>query len=244
MASDRVRSEWAAIGATYRRSISSGASSSAWLRDTLLKPAVIRLLCAQTSERVLDVGTGGGWLFDEIKVEDAHACDVTPPDIIPDGVTFANADAADLPYLADDFDAIVASVVLCYCADLAAVAAEFARVTRVGGRAVIALVHPYFYRTGVAEADGSYRITRDLAFPASFDIEIGGRVGPFTYHYHRPEGYINAFIEAGWSLERMEDAFIPQQQYAARFAERSDEIRRSANVPLFTFFRFVKRAVA
>lgn len=242
MGSEQVRSEWETIGTTYRRSISSGASSSAWLRDTLLKPAVIRLLSAQVTDRILDVGTGGGWLFDEVQVAEAHACDVARPDIINDKVFFTIADAADLPYPNGYFDAVVASVVLCYCPNLQSVATELVRVTREGGRAVIALVHPYFYRTGTVDTDGSYRITRDLAEPASFEIEIGGRVGPFTYYYHRPEDYINAFIGAGWCLERMEDAFIPLSQYAARYGDKEDEIIRSANVPLFSFFQFLKRA--
>lgn len=237
MSSERIREEWDAVGFDYRVNIDAGNSSSAWLRDLLLKPTVKRLLGDRLDDRVLDVGTGGGWLFEQAQVAEAHACDLVRPEYIPGHVQFEIADVARLPYPDQKFHAVVASVVLCYCEDLAAAAGELARVSADGGTAVIALVHPYFYRTGQAFRDGSFRVTADLSQSASFPIHIGGRVGPLTYYLHRPDAYVNAFIQAGWRLSHMEDAFIPRGRYLERFGS-TDEVERATKVPLFTFFRF------
>ena len=238
MRPEPAEGEWTASGADYRARISAGLSSSAWLRDVLLKPAVKRLLGDRSSDRVLDVGTGGGWLFDEVPVAEAFACDIAPAGQSRQDVRFDLADVTSLPYGDGRFDAVVASVVLCYCPDLAAAARELARVTAVGGSAVVAMVHPYFYRTGEVGDDGSFRVTADLSGAGPFPIMIGGRVGPFTYYPHRPDEYVTAFLAAGWSLRAMEDSFIPWREYGSIFPPNGDEIRRSPKVPLFTFLRF------
>ena len=238
MPPDTVRGEWGERGAEYRSEITEGPSSSAWLRDAVLKPAVVRLLGDRTRDRVLDVGTGGGWLFDEVAVGEAHACDIAQPESVRGDVRFVLADLADLPHPAAHFDAIVASIVLCYCADLDAAARELARVSRTGAAAVVALVHPYFYRTGSAGPEDSFQVTANLAEPTSFPIRIGGKAGPFTYYLHQPGSYVNAFIGAGWRVTAMEDAFIPRGPYLDRFGDERDDVSRSTKVPLFTFMAY------
>lgn len=238
MPADAIAAEWDEGGANYRSTIAAGPSSSAWLRDTVLKPIVVRLLGDRSRERVLDVGTGSGWLFDEVSVGEAHACDVSRPERIAPGTRFVLADLAALPHPDAHFDAIVASVVLCYCADLPASARELARVARPGAAAVVALVHPYFYRTGDVGSEDSYRITADLSEPTSFQIRIGGKAGPFTYHLHQPPAYVNAFVRGGWRLTGMEDAFIPRAHYLERLGGKLDDVPRSTKVPLFTFMTF------
>ena len=238
MIDDKIRREWDDTGWDYRRSISSGTSSSAWLRDILLKPAIVRLLGDRSKARVLDVGTGGGWLFDEVPVAEAHACDISPPEKIDPRVDFRVADVLDLPYQNEIFDAVVASIVLCYVDDLPKAAAELARVTKSGGAAVVALVHPYFYRTGHVEADDSYRITEDLAEQRSFPIRIGEQSGPFTYYFHPFPHYLNAFVSTGWFVDHVEDAFIPINRYLLQFPNGVDPVRRTSRVPIFTFMAF------
>ena len=234
---DPIETEWRSRGESYRSTISAGNSSSAWLRDAVLKPTVVRMLGDRSQHRVLDCGTGDGWLFDEVPMRDRHACDLAQPDHIRPDVRFEQADVAALPYADAHFDAVVASVVLCYCQDLAAAAREMARVTIPGGRAVVALVHPFFYRTGTVDADGEFHVSANLALPETFAIEIGNTVGPFTYHRHQPADYLNAFTDGGWRLERAEDGFIPEQRYLERFGA-NDTVRRSTKVPLFSFMSF------
>lgn len=240
MPNDTVRREWNALGDDYRSTITAGTSSSAWLRDEILKPTIVRLLGDRTTHAVLDVGTGGGWLFELVCIGRPFACDLAAPEALPSGVSFDIADVVDLPYADGQFDALVASVVLCYCEDLEAAAVEMARVTRPGGAAIVALVHPYFYRTGKAWDDDGYLITTDLAAAQSFPIRIGNSVGPFTYYLHPPSAYLNAFVKNGWRLMHTEDRFIPADRYLDQYGGGRDDVRRSTKVPVFTFMRFEK----
>ncbi|HDZ73216.1 MAG TPA: class I SAM-dependent methyltransferase [Aurantimonas coralicida] len=238
MPDERAQSEWNALGDEYRSNITAGKSSSAWLRDELLKPTIARLLGNRAMDAVLDIGTGGGWLFDAVPIGKPFACDLTATQRLQSGVSFEVADVIDLPYPDGQFDALVASIVLCYCEDVAAAAAEMARVTRTGGAAVVALVHPYFYRTGRATDDGGYLITTDLGALQSFSIRIGNSVGPFTYYLHPAPTYVNAFVKNGWRLTHMEDGFIPADRYLEKFGQGCDKVRRSTKVPVFTFMSF------
>jgi SAM-dependent methyltransferase len=234
-----VRDEWEARGPRYRETISSGSSSSAWLRDALLKPEIVRLLGDRRNDRVLDAGTGGGWLFDALEIGERHACDIAPPEVIRADVAFAAADIGKLPYSNGFFDAIVANIVLCYCEDLDQAAAELQRVTAVGGALVVALVHPHFYRTGKALEDDSFQVEADLARGDRFDIMIGETAGPFTYYRYSIPDYVNALVGAGWTLREMSELFIPRDQYEVRY-RATDLVRRSTRVPLFVTMELVK----
>lgn len=203
----------------------------------MLKPEVARLLGDRIDHRVLDAGTGSGWLFDALDFGERHACDVARPERVRQDVAFVEADIADLPYPTNYFDAIVASIVLCYCQDLDAVAAELYRVTAPGGALVVALVHPHFYRTGNALEGDRFLVEADLSRPDRFDIMIGGTAGPFTYYRRSIPDYVNGLIRAGWGLEEMNEMFVPRDEYDARF-RANDIVRRSTQVPLFVAFRF------
>jgi SAM-dependent methyltransferase len=236
MADPNIADEWEERGAHYRAAVASGPSSSSWLRDTVLKPEVLRLLGDPIPHRVLDAGTGSGWLFEALDFGERHACDIARPERVRQDVAFVEADIADLPYPNRYFDAIVASIVLCYCEDLDAVATELYRVTRSSGALVVALVHPHFYRTGNALDDDRFVIEADLSRQDRIDILIGGTAGPFTYYRHSIPDYVNALIRAGWELNEMQELFVPRDEYEARF-RANDLVRRSTRVPLFVTFR-------
>ena len=236
--------QWAALGAAYRDLIEDAGHSSSLLREQGLKPTVLRLLGDCTSDRLLDAGTGGGWLFDEVRAREAHACDLVEPANVREGVAFTRQDVGALDAYADGaFDAIVSSLVLCYREDVDAALREFHRVAADGGRLVVALVHPYFYRTGVVTADGSYTVEADLSERGTFAIEIGHAVGPFKYHFKGVPDYLNAMIGAGWTIDRVEDWFMDADRYAAARAA-TDGVARSHKVPVFTFMRCRKASGA
>jgi SAM-dependent methyltransferase len=218
-----------APGEHYRATIASGPSSSSWLRDSVLKPEIVRLLGNRGDHRVLDAGTGSGWLFEAIDFGERHACDVAQPESVRPDVAFVLADILDLPHPDNYFHAVVASIVLCYCGDLAAVAAELFRVTKPGGTLVVALVHPHFYRTGEANDDDQFIVEADLSRPEQFKILIGGIAGPFTYYRHSIPDYVNALLLTGWRLEEMTELFVPRDEYDARFRPH-DLVRRSTRM--------------
>lgn len=239
MTTDEVRAEWENLGRQYRSLVADDRESSTFLREIGLKPTVLKLLGNCSSSAVLDVGIGSGWLFEALRVGEAHGCDIAEPDRLPPDVNFKLADAASLPWPDEYFDVITSNIALCYSDDIDSPLREMARVSKVGGRLVISLVHPYFYRTGKVCEDGNFLLEKDLSQPFSFEIKIGNRVGPFHYYYRPYVHYINSIIGAGWRLVEVLDWFIDNERYMAAFPEH-DSANRSPHVPLFTFFSCYK----
>jgi SAM-dependent methyltransferase len=234
-----IKWEWEERGARYRETIASGPSSSSWLRDTVLKPEIVRLLGDRSNSRVLDAGTGSGWLFDAVAMRERHACDIVQPLHVRPDVTFVQANVARLHYPNNHFDAVVASIVLCYCENLGGAAAELCRVTAPGGTLIVALVHPYFYRTGEALSDDRYIIEADLSRSERQDIVIGETAGPFSYFRYPLSAYVNALTRAGWRLDQMSELYIPRAEYEAQF-RGNDIVQRSTRVPLFLTMALTK----
>ncbi|MBP2370488.1 methyltransferase domain-containing protein [Pseudonocardia parietis] len=111
---------------------------------------VLELLDPRPGERVLDVGSGPGFLLDAIADRTGpqgrvHGLDPAPAmHAIAAEVTGGRAtvrldegDAAALPYAGDTFDAAVSTQVYEYVADLPRAFAELCRVVRPGGRVVL-----------------------------------------------------------------------------------------------------------
>lgn len=186
---------------------------------------------------VLDAGCGPGWVHQLLTAGTAYQCDIVDPPERP-GVHSSRQRLDALTYPDEAFDLIVNSLVLIYVDDIDAVYRELARVTRPGGRLIVALPHPYFYRTGHVTADGSVAVTRDLEHEWRIDdLYIGGTVGPFTYYGRRPDTYVNAALAAGWQLLETRDWFIDIDDYRRRFP---DDTTRSRHVPLYQFLHLVR----
>lgn len=112
--------------------------------------AVLSLLAPQPGERVLDVGSGPGYLLESIAravgatgavrgLDPSAAMNSLAADRVADlaWVTLDEGDAAALPYPDGSFDAAVSTQVYEYVPDVPAALAELRRVLRTGGRALI-----------------------------------------------------------------------------------------------------------
>jgi ubiquinone/menaquinone biosynthesis C-methylase UbiE len=110
----------------------------------------LRALDPKLGERVLDVGSGPGFLAGAIAaaVESrgaVHGVDISEPLLAvarthcahQPWVEFHRADATQLPFPEQDFDAVISTQVLEYVRDVDLALAEIHRVLRTAGRAVI-----------------------------------------------------------------------------------------------------------
>jgi arsenite methyltransferase len=111
---------------------------------------VLALLAAQPGERVLDIGSGPGFLVASLAdaVGDGgavHGLDPSPPmnavarDLIGSRpwARIDDGDAVELPYPDRAFDAAVSTQVYEYVADIPRALSELRRVLRPGGRALV-----------------------------------------------------------------------------------------------------------
>lgn len=110
----------------------------------------LRALDARPGERVLDVGSGPGFLVTAIAEAVGSSGSVCGVDISEpllalarsncahqSWVDFRQGDATGLPFPGHDFDAVITTQVLEYVGDVDAALAEMYRVVRPGGRAAI-----------------------------------------------------------------------------------------------------------
>ncbi len=110
----------------------------------------LRALDPRSGERVLDVGSGPGFLAGAIAAAvgsrgAVHGVDISDPLLAvarthcahQPWVEFHRADATQLPFPDRDFDAVISTQVLEYVRDVNLALAEIHRVIRTGGRAVI-----------------------------------------------------------------------------------------------------------
>ncbi len=115
--------------------------------------ATLRALALQPGERVVDIGSGPGFLAAEMANAVGSSGRVIGIDLSPnmlalaqarcgreglaDRVEFHGGDARRLPFPDDAFDAAVAAQTYGYVGDITAALAELYRVVRPGGRAVV-----------------------------------------------------------------------------------------------------------
>ncbi len=226
----------------YMRLICDYARDSHYLRERGLKPNLLYMAGDCSDARVLDIGCGDGWLLNELDPREGHACDIVhEPDLDPRWI-FALNDIRELQYEKDTFDVTAASLVLMWFEELDMAVRELHRVTAPGGKVVISLVHPYFYRTGGTSENGDFTVTKDLSRPFEVpNLKIGGSAGPFSYHYRPFADYMNACTKAGLRIREVRDWFIDIEDFNEHISSgMKSDVRRTGKVPLYSFIECSK----
>ncbi|WP_410663722.1 methyltransferase domain-containing protein [Amycolatopsis sp. lyj-84] len=165
------------------------------------RPAILDLAGDVSGRRILDAGCGAGPLFEALRDRGA---DMTGFDLSAKMVELARkrlGDDADLrvadigkplPFPDDEFDDVIAALVLHYLEDWAAPLAELRRVLKPGGRLILAVNHPLSFKLLYPEAD--YFATVKWSDEYSFN----GQRAELTY-WHRPlHAMTDAFTAAGF----------------------------------------------
>jgi SAM-dependent methyltransferase len=154
---------------------------------------------------VLDVGCGEGRLG---KALIAVGYDVVGVDLDPVMVKLASehqpsqvADATALPFEPQQFDAVVNVHVLMELEDVDRALAEMARVTRLGGKVVTVIEHPFASGRKVESYSRSQTYRWGMSFEGA-DLGIGG--------FHRPlAAYLLALDRAGLTFEALRETALP-----------------------------------
>lgn len=198
------------------------------------RPAVLALLGDVAGLRVLDAGCGPGAHARALQERGAlvTGCDRSAPELsiarerLAPGTALDQVDLARrLPYADGAFDAVLCSLTLHYLGDWSGPLREFRRVLRPAGRLVVSTHHPVAdYRHSGSQDYFATELWEDTWM-------VAGRPVPISY-YRRPFSAItDAFLDAGFSIER-----IVEPPPAAEMAERfPQEFRQLSTDPGFLF---------
>jgi SAM-dependent methyltransferase len=199
---------------------------------------------------VLDVGTGEGQIA-RLAVQrgarrvvgvDPTAAQVREARRRAQGPSYARAGAAALPFPAASFDAVVACLVFEHIDDVDGAIGEVARVLRPGGLFLFFLNHPLLQTPNSGWIDdqildppeqywriGPYLVEDKTIEEVEKDVFI-----PFI---HRPlHRYVNALIDNGLSLTRMEEPAPPPG-----FLAQAREYAEASSIPRLLFLRAERR---
>jgi SAM-dependent methyltransferase len=237
-----VQTNWARSAHEYAGLVQDAERDSHYLRGYGLKPTILRMAGDCSDASVLDAGCGDGWLLDALLPREGHGSDIYRYEQFPTRWDFRRDDIRSLSYPEACFDVAVASLVLMWFPELDLALSELRRVTKPGGRVVIAIMNPYFYRTGEVDENGRFAVHRKLAAPFIIDNHhIADVVGPFVYHYWPLPDYLNACVRAGLTIEEVADWYLDMNDFIAHFGtDRPGNIRRTGDVPMYTFILCIK----
>jgi SAM-dependent methyltransferase len=175
-----------------------------------VRPLLLELLMIGRGQTLLDLGTGTGWVLDEIRSSGAVGIGVEVNAVLAHAASrFGAVVVGRLPdlswFVEGSFDAVSAVLVLEHISDLDSLFAESARVTRPGGTLTLVINHPQITAPGSAPVvdpvDGEV-FWRWGSYLDSGSTEEPAGDGTVTFHHRTMAELLNAAAAAGWCLER------------------------------------------
>lgn len=186
----------------------SGDNAVNLLNNHYERPAMVNLVGEVEGQRVLDAGCGSGPLFAHLRDRGAR---VSGFDSSARMIALArkrlggDADLAvldlgdELPFSDDEFDTVVASLVLHYLKDWGSALGELRRVLKPGGRLVLSVNHPTTYK--LANPDADYFEVVPWSWEQRF-----GQEKVVLRTWHRPlHMMVASFTEAGFRIARIDE---------------------------------------
>ncbi|HEY1350181.1 MAG TPA: class I SAM-dependent methyltransferase [Ktedonobacteraceae bacterium] len=197
-------------------------------RRYLLNPAIFRLLGDVREKLILDAGCGQGYLSRLLARRGARVTGIEPAhpwylyavqqeQSEPVGITYLQADLAQVQLTPGLFDAVIASMVFMDIPDYLPALRNCVAALKPAGTFVIALLHPCFEETGARWQHKGYVEVREYFR----EHEVEQTYGHFI---HRPLGtYLNDIIEAGCVLRQISEPQLDEalacEQHSERYAQ-------------------------
>jgi ubiquinone/menaquinone biosynthesis C-methylase UbiE len=254
---DRFREQWEENAQAFSDLIKNEGTPH---HKFILNPCVEQLIGDVDRKKFLDAGCGEGYLsrFYAGKGAMVTGIDISPELITKarsisndEKVTieFREGDICNLEGIADEsFDIVLANLVLLNIPCLQEALAQFERVLESGGMLVISIVHPAFnfYGPGtwqMGEKDPSTGRRTGLFFKVDqyfnekeYERYWRTRTGdkfpePFSFFHRTLSTYVNAIIDSGLRLERIDEP---------RPIKDDGFFDREGRVPFFMVFKAVK----
>lgn len=213
------------------------------LNATIIRPELLKVLCDLHDKTVLDVGCGSGYLTTELA---QTAKKVIGTDFAPDFVSLCTKKYADqenvsfkqqdvteqFTFSDSEFDVVVSKMVLQYVSQIITFATESYRVLKSQGQVVIAVDHPFhtqfFYAQALAgKPNPKYEGIEDyFSSNPHTKLSLWGKV-ELTWYPRTVSGYVQPFLDAGFSLHTMKEL---------------SETQKGVAVPRILLLKFEKQA--
>ena len=245
--------DWGGVADWYDQLV--GESGSEYHREVVL-PGVVRLLNPRPGERMVDVACGQGVLCRLLR---ERGVEVTGVDAARELIAVARqrsdpsiryhvADARELGFLdADSFDAATCVLAIQNINPIAPVFDGVARALKVGGRCVVAMMHPAFRGSKEtswgwdAAKEVQYRRVDRYLLPRKSPIVThpGKTPDVYTWTFHKPiEAYVKALRNARLLIDALEE--WPSHKTSGAGPRAAAENAARKEIPMFLALRAVK----
>jgi SAM-dependent methyltransferase len=208
------------------------------------------------AKQVLDLGCGSGeftqMIYDMFdRKAEVHGWDVSPtmvklarennPQLV-----FAQQDLEEVfpEHMAQNYDLVIAKLVLMFVVDLENVAKESLKVLKPGGSFIVSVPHPAYWFTSYLQdryrvkEKPEFRVMRDGYFSeVTITRGIGGNSNlEFGFIHRTFQTYINSFINAGFALMEVHEPQLNEDYIKTNPNYSKDKM----DLPMRLNLRFVK----
>jgi SAM-dependent methyltransferase len=194
-------------------------------RRHLLNPALFSLLGNVDGKRILDAGSGQGYLSRMLARRGAQVTAIEPSDAFFRyawererterlGITYVQADLSRHEHLQDEFDAVISNVVLIDIPDFEPAVANCVRALKPGGLFLFSLVHPCFEGSGPLWKEKGCVEVREYFQEHERPVRFGAL-------FHRPlSRYLNLVIDLGCRITRIIEPQLPAESVSEMGTDR------------------------
>ena len=209
-------------------------------RQYLLTPTIFDLLGDVKGKKILDAGSGTGYLARKLAKVGAEVTATEPAQQMYNycikreeeeklGINYLQKDLSELEEFENEFDVIVSNMVLMDIPNYQTAIKNCIKSLKPGGVFIFSISHPAF-----SESDSEWQKSRFVKITNYFDPEPRKERYGFTFFRSISE-YINFVIANGCKLEK-----IVEPRLAREVLDQFPEADRNYKVPQFLFFKFIK----